>query len=254
MGKKTAFVSALGGQGCTVAAACIGMAAASAGHSVTLVDAGGFGGTLADVLGVGEEIVMTLSDAACGECSPDEALIGCGENLRLLPSGCFSEKTVSPCSAEFIAAVETLAAESDVFADLPSGTVPDAGLAECFDLFIVCARPDRLSLKYSSALCRHIRKVSAGSAASCEIRLLITRFHPDYMRLGGVSDLDECIDTAGARLIGVLPQDHSVMEAVMSGKPPDAEDEFMRYARDVASRIYGARVPLDGLRPFRLGF
>lgn len=252
MARKIAFISALGGQGCTLAAACIAKAADTEGHPVTLVDLCGFGGTLPYILGVGEEVVMHLADVVAGECPPEDALMECGGDLRLLPSGSFSERTVSPCSEEVAGVLDALSQEADVYADCPAGTVPDRRMTECFDLFIICARPDKLSLSYASALCRLIRRASAQAVNPCGIRLLLTRFAPDYIRLGGVADIDECINTVGARLIGVLPEDSTAGEAAMSGQPPDENSELMRYARDTAKRIYGIRVPLDPARSFRL--
>ena len=145
-----------------------------------------------------------------------------------------------------------LAREGDVFADLPAGTLPDCGMAGCFDVFVICALADSVSLKYAAALCRMIRKASSQTARPCGIRLLLTDFTPSRMKLGGIPDIDGCIDTVGARLIGVLPHDESALSAALSGQPPDEKCELMRYARDTAERIYGARVPLDSPRSFRL--
>ena len=252
MGKKIAFISALGGQGCTLAAAYTAKAAASQGHSVVLVDQGGFGGTLSHVLGAGEDVVMNINDAAGGECPLDETLTDGGENLKLLPAGCCSERCVSPCSVEVRRMVESLAREYDVWADIPAGTVPDCGMAGCFDMFVICSLADGLSLQYALALCRLIRKASAQTSRTCAIRLMLTRFSPDYMKLAGVADIDLCIDKVGARLLGVLPYDRLALEAVISGHPPDDKCELMRYAADAARRIYGARVPLDAKHLFTL--
>lgn len=249
---KIAFISALGGQGCSLSAVYTARAAASAGHAVTLADLGGFGGTLACMLGVDDCVSMNLGDVASGQCLPEDALVDCGGGLRLLPSGRFSQNTVSPLSVEVRRIIGELAREGDVFADLPAGTLPDCGMAGCFDVFVICALADSVSLKYAAALCRMIRKASSQTARPCGIRLLLTDFTPSRMKLGGIPDIDGCIDTVGARLIGVLPHDESALSAALSGQPPDEKCELMRYARDTAERIYGARVPLDSPRSFRL--
>ena len=252
MAKKIAFISALGGQGTSLSVVCTAKAAASAGHSTVLVDAGGFGGTLAYMLGADCGAVMNLNDAALGECPIEEALTDCGENLRLLPAGPFSERTVSPLSVEVRRVVESLARDCDVFADIPAGTLPDCGMAGCFDMFVICSRADAISLKYSSMLCRIIRRASAQTTHSCEIRLLLTDFSPEGIKFGGVSDIDMCIDIVGAQLLGVLPHDISAHESAASGRVPDEKCELMRYARDTARRLCGERVPLDAVRSFRL--
>lgn len=252
MAKKIAFISALGGQGSSLSAVYTAKAAAVQGHCAALVDLGGFGGTLSHMLGVGEDVVMHIGDVVYGSCPLEEALTDCGENLKLLPACSSPERAVAPCSVEARRMVESLSRDYDVFADIPAGTVPDCGLAGCFDVFVICSRPDAMSLRYASVLCRIIRKSAAQTARPCEINLLLTRFSPDAMRFGGVTDIDQCIDTVGARLIGVLPEDSQAMAAGISGRPPDEKCELARYARDTAQRIYGARVALDSRQPFRL--
>ena len=245
MGKKIAVISALGGQGCTLAATGMGLAAAALGRSVVLLDLCGFGGTLAQVLAVGEETVMNLSDVLGGGCSEEEALLGCAEGLRLLPSPMFAGRKIDPCSVEVRRLVERLGRETDVIADWPAGTVPDCGAASCFDMFVICACADKLSLQYAAALRRQIKQAAEESCCGCEIRLLLTRFSPEYMHGGGVADIDECIDTVGARLLGVVPLDRAADRAVKLGQPLDSGGEAMRYCRDAARRLFGETVPLD---------
>ena len=253
MAKKIAFISALGGQGTSLSAACVAGASALEGHSSVLADLCGFRGTLAYMLGVDSGVVMNLGDVASGECPVEDALVRCGEFLQLLPSGQFSGRSPSPLSVEVRRVIESLAREYDVFADIPAGTIPDCGMAGCFDMFILCSRPDVMSLKYTAALCRFIRMASAQTTRACEIRLLLTDFTSEYMKRGGVADIDFCIDQVGARLIGVLPHDDSALSAALSGQPPDSNGPLMCYARDTAKRIYGERVALDSRKPFRLG-
>lgn len=245
MGKKIAVISALGGQGCTLAAAGMGLAAAALGRRVVLLDLCGFGGTLAHVLAVGEEAVMNVSDVLGGGCTEEEALLDCTEGLRLLPSPMFSGSRLDPCSVEVRRLAESLSREADVMADWPAGVVPDCGAAGCFDMFVICACADKLSLQYAAALRRQIRQAAEESCCGCETRLLLTRFSPEYMHGGGVADIDECIDTVGARLLGVVPLDRAADRAVKLGEPLDSVGEAMRYCRDAARRLFGEKVPLD---------
>lgn len=248
LGKKIAVISALGGQGSTLSAAYLSKAAADLGHAAAAVDLCGFGGTLAHMLGVGEQINMHIGDAASGACELEEALTDCGENLRILPASAFSETPLPPYSVEARRVVEELSRQGDVVADLPSGTVPDCGAVNCFDVMVICSRADKLSLQYAAALRRLLGRAREQAACGCEFRLLLTDFSPETMRSGGAvyaGSIDECIDAVGARLLGVLPHDLSAMEAALSGQPPDTGSPLMRYARDAARRIFGETVPLD---------
>lgn len=245
MGKKIAMISALGGQGCTLAAACIGLSAAEQGHRAALVDLCGFGGTLARVLTVGEAAVMHLGDVLGGECAAEDALLDCGAGAKLLPSPLFSDTFIDPRCVEVRRLIESLGREYDVIADWPAGIVPDCGAAGCFDMFVICACADKLSLQYAAALRRRIERAAEESCRGCGTRLLLTRFSPDEMRGDGVADIDECIDTVGARLLGVIPFDKAAERAVKRGSPIDEDGDMMRYSRDAARRLYGEKVPLD---------
>lgn len=251
MAEKIAFISALGGQGTSLAAAYVAKAYALAGRSSVLVDTCGFSGTLAYMLGADGDAVMNLNDAATGECPLEEALLDCGENLKLLPAASFTARTLSPLSVEVRRVIESLSREYDVFVDFPAGTVPDCGMVGCFDMTVICSRADALSLKYASMLCRLIKKAAAQTTNPCCTRLLLTRFMPEILKYGGVTDIDRCIDIVGARLLGVLPHDNSALDKALSGQPPDERCELMRYACDTAERISGKRVPLDAGRSFR---
>lgn len=246
MGKKIAMISALGGQGCTSAAAYVGSAMAESGQIVTMLDLCGFGGTLAHVMGVAEDAAMNVGDVLHGACSCEEALISCEmPGLRLMPPASSSEGYVYPYSPECIRLIESLSADGDVIADIPSATVPNHDAVVGFDMFAVCTSADRLSLQYAAALCRIIRSAASECGSECEIRFLLTSFSPEAMREGGVGDIDECIDTVGARLLGVVPRDAAVTRAVVRGSAPDALCEAMQYSRDIAGRICGEIVSLE---------
>lgn len=245
MGKKIAVTAALGGQGCTVSAACLGQAAAKWDKPTVMLDLCGFGGTLSSVLCAAEEASMNVADVVRGDCTAEEALLHCGERLRLLPAAAFSGEPFLPYCVESRRLAESLAREGEVIADLPAGAVPDGGAVQCFDVFVICACPDQLSLRFAAALRALIAEAAAQSSARCDIRLLLTRFSPEHMRSGGVESIDECIDTVGAKLLGVLPYDAALARAVRQGQPIDAGSEPSLYAEDALRRLYGERIALD---------
>lgn len=253
LGKKIAMISALGGQGCTLSAAYVGNAMAESGRSVTMIDLCGFGGTLAYVMGAAENAAMNLGDVIRGACACEDALLECGfPALRVMPPWSFSEVSISPYSADCIQIIQTLSRDSDVICDLPPGVVPSIDAIRCFDMFAVCALADSLSLKYTAALCRVIKNLAADCGASCEVRLLLSRFTPEYMRSFGISDIDECINTVGAKLLGIVPYDSAAARAASDGKAPSALCDAMRFSRDIAARICGEKVPLESKRPMFL--
>ena len=246
MGKKIAMISALGGQGCTLSAAYVGNAMAESGRSVTMLDLCGFGGTLAYVMGAAEDAAMNLGDVIRGVCGCEDAMIDCGfPELRVMPPWSFSEGFIFPYSADCMNIIQSLSGDSDVICDLPSGTVPNIEAVRYFDMFAVCTLADRLSLKYTAALCRVIKNLAADCGVSCEVRLLLSKFSPEHMRAFGGGDIDECINTVGAKLLGVVPYDSAAARAALSGIAPVALCEAMQFSRDIAARICGEKVPLE---------
>ncbi len=132
-----------------------------------------------------------------------------------------------------------------VLADVPSGAVPDADAVNCFDAFVVCSTADRFNLGRAASLCRVLANTAADCGAECEVRLLLTEFSPAGLRRSGLRDLDECIDIAGARLLGIIPYDEAARRAAEEGRVPDLFCEAMRYSRDVAGRLFGEVIPLE---------
>ena len=245
MGKKTALLSALGGQGTTLSAACMGLAAAALGHDVIMLDLCGFGGTLARTLSVGEQAVMYLGDVLRGACEAEDAMVSCAPSMWLLASSMFDGERTDPCGVEVRRLTQECGRAGDVIADWPSGTVPDCGAAGCFDEFVICACADRRSLQYAAALRRRIRQAAEQSCRPCGVRLLLTRFSPEGMREGGVTDIDECIDIVGAQLLGVVPFDTEAARAVMRGGTLPPGGDARNACFDAARRLYGEKLPLD---------
>lgn len=233
------MVSALGGQGCTLSAAYVGTALAESGRTVTMLDMCGFGGTLTHALGVAESAAMNAGDVLRGECDCEEALISCEmPTLSVLPPISFAEvEYVYPFSAKWLELAEQLSLESDIIADLPSGIVPNDAAVSWFDMFIICSRANRFALNRAASLRRIIENLCAECGASCETRLLLTLFSAEEMHGGGVTDIDECIDVSGARLLGVVPYDRDAAKAALEGAPPAVLSDAMRYSRDTACRL-----------------
>ena len=78
-----------------------------------------------------------------------------------------------------------------------------------------------------------------------EIRLVINRFNErKFRKCGFFPDLDSVIDKAGARLLGIVPEDNAAAAETQRGQPPEGKMKAV-YAFDrIAARLDGADVPL----------
>ena len=79
-----------------------------------------------------------------------------------------------------------------------------------------------------------------------EIRLIINRFDErKFRRFDALPDLDAVIDKAGARLLGIVPDDNVAAAAAQRGEPIEGKWKAV-YAFDrIAARLDGTDVPLE---------
>ena len=76
--------------------------------------------------------------------------------------------------------------------------------------------------EYGSGLYRNTQKAGKllKEAGIQETRLVISRFsEKSFRRLNCFEDLDQVIDESGLQLLGIIPEDLAVVEAVVHGKP-----------------------------------
>jgi septum site-determining protein MinD len=108
-------------------------------------------------------------------------------------------------------------------------------VAECALLVLT---PDSVAIRDGRIVC------DALVAAGCtNVRLLLNKV-PPTLKGCGVRDLDECIDTVGAQLIGVVPQSSQVSMAGATGTllPPNCK--AARAFQAIAARLCGQETPL----------
>ena len=77
-----------------------------------------------------------------------------------------------------------------------------------------------------------------------DIRLVVNRVGQKSFSPNAVRDLDECIDTACAQLIAVLPESPALQKASAAGEALPEGEEFLKAAQNLADRILGKNVPL----------
>ena len=106
------------------------------------------------------------------------------------------------------------------------------------DRALLVITPDPVALRDGLIVCDAL---AAGGLQ--DIRLVINRVPP---RLDGcgIRDLDECIDTVGAQLIGVVPESAEVRAAGATGTALAQKSTAYRVFDAIAARLCGEQVPL----------
>ncbi|MEA4883089.1 MAG: septum site-determining protein MinD [Clostridia bacterium] len=243
-GTVIVVTSGKGGVGKTTASANIGAALAMAGPNVALVDADIGLRNLDLVLGLENRIVYDLVNVVEGRCELRKALIRHKklDNLCLLPASQSRDKTsVTPEQMRRLA--DELREEFDyVILDCPAGI--EQGFKNAIagaDKAIVVTTPEMSAVRDADRI--------IGMLESEDIRrpwLVVNRIRPDMVKRHDMMEVDDLIEFLKIELLGVVPDDESIIVATNKGEPAVMDDRSKagRAFRDIAARVMGEDVPI----------
>lgn len=241
MAQKTVIASGKGGAGKSSLAAGLGGALAGMGKRVLLID-GDIGLRSLDlILGCAENTVYDWADVILGRCAPEKAPLPVND-LFLLAAPLRDAPAFTPD------AMRALAAHYDAFFDHILIDAP-AGVERGFQLSasaaqnaIVVSTPDAVCVRSAAAAVDELYAMELSP-----ILLVINRFKAQPVAKRKLLNIDQVIDSAGARLIGIVPDDPDVTYRAAMGKPVLPESPAgMAYLR-IAKRIEGEKIPLKHL-------
>jgi len=245
LSRAICVASGKGGTGKTSVASGIACCLAALGKRVVVLDADVGLRNMDIVLGVSELSLFDFSDVLSGVTSLSSALLAhpLVENLRLLsaPLGEDAGRDVSPEALAEL--VEEIKRDCDFcIIDCPAGL--DFGFrlaAEAADAAIIVTTPDTVSLR-DAQLCR----ASLRARGISDIRLVVNRVRPSLIRRLGSLNIDEAIDRTSTQLLGIVPEDKSVIEAANRGELlfKNLRSGAARAFLNIAKRICGESVPL----------
>ncbi|MCR4441020.1 MAG: septum site-determining protein MinD [Peptococcaceae bacterium] len=247
MGEVIVVTSGKGGVGKTTTTANIGTALASMGHKVVLVDTDIGLRNLDVVMGLENRIVYDLVDAANGHCRLKQALIRDKrfEHLVLLPAAQTKDKTAVTIE-QMKKLCQELKEEFDyVLIDCP------AGIEQGFRNAIAGAEKAVVVTTPEVAAVRDADRI-IGLLEASELRnpkLVINRIRPVMVKKGDMMDINDMIDILAIELLGVVPEDESIVISTNRGEPAvlDANSWAGQAYRNIARRIAGEQVPLISL-------
>lgn len=250
MGQVMAVLSGKGGTGKTAFCANTGVSLCARGQRVLLVDADAGLRNLDIVLGLEGKLLFTYRDVMAGNASLKEASVPhpVAKTLRVL---------TAPGSGEQMLDSEALAALFDRCREHFDFTLVDcpAGLGEAVlmmgalaDQTVVVATPDATSLRGAQAAALALEE-----QGQRHCRLAINRARRRLMSRGDTAGVDQAMDAAGLPLLGVVPEDQSVMISANRGDLLHLSSLGPAVAayNNIAARLCGQRVPLfEGIKGF----
>lgn len=127
----------------------------------------------------------------------------------------------------------------DIVLDTAAGMgAPFEAARTAADLALICITPDPVAQRDGRIVCDAL--LESGCA---QVRLVINKV-PRTLAGQGVRDLDECIDTVGAQLLGVVPYSAALLRAGATASALPKEEKAARVFAAMAARLCGVHVPL----------
>lgn len=240
MGIITMVASGKDGVGKSTTSILLADAVAAAGRRVLVMELDSGMRSLDIMAGAYGSTVYDMLDVLSGRCEPEGAIIKSPaprSSVYILAAPYRSEPIQGN---QFVKLVNALADEYDhVIIDTASlnGTTLAASAVSMNAILVATASPT--SVRDARIMNDKLHDLSVPS-----VRLLLNRVNPENIYAGVVDDLDYCIDTVGAQLIGVVPESTDIALAVAKGRPLDRKSPCAEVYHRIALRLYGKEVPL----------
>jgi septum site-determining protein MinD len=250
--KIIVVTSGKGGVGKTTTSASFASGLALRGYKTAVIDFDVGLRNLDLIMGCERRVVYDFVNVIKGEATLNQALIKdkhC-DNLYILPASQTRDK--DELSKEGVEKVLKELEKSDfdyIICDSPAGIETGAFMALYFaEEAIVVTNPEVSSVRDSDRIIGILDAKSkcAEEGGSVKTHLLITRYSPKRVDSGEMLSLDDVQHLLRIKLIGVIPESESVLQASNSGSPAIhlTDSDVSEAYKDVVARFLGEERPL----------
>lgn len=249
MGEAIVVTSGKGGVGKTTTTANIGTALALLEKKVCLVDTDIGLRNLDVVMGLDNRIIFDLVDVIDGNCRLEQALVKDKrfDHLCFLPAAQTKDKdAITEDAIKKI--IDELKPDFDyILIDCPAGI--ERGFQNAVagaDKAIVVTTPELSAVRDADRVIGLLE-----SHKNIDPKLIINRIRLNMMKSGEMLDIEEICSVLAIDLLGIVPDDESVIKSANRGEPTvmSAEAQASIAYRNMARRILGDTVPLMRLNP-----
>ena len=263
MARIIVVTSGKGGVGKTTTSASFASGLALAGHKTAVIDFDVGLRNLDLIMGCERRVVYDLINVIQGEATLNQALIKdkhCDNLFVLAASQTRDKDALSKDGVEKV--LNDLAAMEFeyIVCDSPAGIETGALMAMHFaDEALIVTNPEVSSVRDSDRILGMLgsktKRAIDGKEAVKE-HLLITRYNPNRVDQGQMLSLEDIKDILRIKLIGVIPESESVLQASNQGTPAvhmKGSDVSEAY-KDVIDRFLGQDKPMRFVDAQRQGF
>lgn len=247
-GTVITVTSGKGGVGKTTTSANVAIALAMAGKRVIAVDADIGLRNLDLVMGLENRIIYDLVDVIEGRCQLQHALVRDNrvESLYLLAAAQSRDKSDVGIQ-QMVSVCQTLKQTADyVVIDSPAGI--EHGFQSAIapsDRVLIVTTADVSALRDADKVIYLLERDWKHQPG-----LVVNRYNVELSRDGQLRDIDDILDILSIDLLGVIPEDKSIVLATDRGQPISLNRRnFVSEAyHNIAKRVMGDNVPLMDFR------
>ncbi|VFP77793.1 septum site-determining protein MinD [Buchnera aphidicola] len=263
MSRIITVTSGKGGVGKTTSSASIATGLALYGKKTVVIDFDIGLRNLDLIMGCERRVVYDFINVINQEATINQALIRDRriKNLFLLPASQTRDKdSLTKVGVEKILQILIKMDFDFIICDSPAGIENGAILSFYFsDEVIVVTNPEIASIRDSDRILGIISSKSRRAENNdipIKEYLLLTRYNPKKVRQGDMLSVEDVIDILQISLIGVIPEDSSVLKSSNQGLPIvlDTTSIAGQAYSDTAQRLLGNNKPLRFLREEKKSF
>ncbi|MDF7680922.1 septum site-determining protein MinD [Enterobacteriaceae bacterium ESL0689] len=263
MARIIVVTSGKGGVGKTTSSAAIATGLAQKGKKTVVIDFDIGLRNLDLIMGCERRVVYDFINVIQGDATLNQALIKDKrtDNLYILPASQTRDKEALTREGVNNILEELKKLDFDfIICDSPAGIETGALMALYFaDEAIITTNPEVSSVRDSDRilgiLASKSRRAENGEEPIKE-HLLLTRYNPGRVSKGDMLSMEDVLEILRIKVIGVIPEDQSVLRASNQGEPvilDDTSDAGKAYA-DTVDRLLGEDRPFRFIEEEKKGF